>query len=298
MALLPTVTMLKLFKILHLEPTDACNAACPQCAREIDMSFDKSKSHHLTVEQIQSLVSTNIIKNLDKMFMCGDYGDPAAGKHTLDIYRYFRSINSEIVLGMNTNGGIKSTEWWVELANIMSNTNDYVVFSIDGLQDTNHIYRVNVNWNKVIENAQAFISAGGSAHWDMLVFEHNQHQVDQCEQLSRTLGFKWFRAKVSKRHDIAPIEFLNMPIGWKDPVVKKGEIKCEALATSSRYISADGRIFPCCYLGTTTNTIEKFDQIQTSWQSNSPEKTCSDVCQTNEYGSSFTNQWQREVKLK
>ena len=133
------VMMLKPFKILHLEPTDACNAACPQCAREIDSSFDKSALHHLTVDQIQSLIPDNIIKGLDKMFMCGDYGDPAAGKHTLDIYRYFRSINPDITLGMNTNGSIRSSGWWTELAEIMCGTNDYVVFSIDGLNDTNHM---------------------------------------------------------------------------------------------------------------------------------------------------------------
>ena len=34
-------------KILHLEPTDACNAACPQCSRETDTTFDKNNLHQM-----------------------------------------------------------------------------------------------------------------------------------------------------------------------------------------------------------------------------------------------------------
>ena len=33
----------------------------------------------------------------------------------------------------------------------------------------------------------------------MVIFEHNKHQVDQCRQLSKTLGFKSFLARNSDR---------------------------------------------------------------------------------------------------
>ena len=285
-------------KILHLESTDACNAACPQCGRETDTTFDKNNLHHLTVEQIKSIVDVDTIRNLNKMFMCGNYGDPAAGKHTLEIYRYFRSINPTITLGMNTNGGLRSTDWWKELAGILNQPQDYVVFSIDGLEDTNHIYRVNVNWTKVLENTKAFIDAGGSAHWDMLVFEHNQHQVGRAEYLAKEIGFTWFRAKVSKRHSQTPILFLHPPVGWKDPVVSEGHIECHALKESSIYVSAKGTVYPCCWLGyTTEHTIETFDSIQASW-ADRPLKICSDTCRQTKLGTSFTNQWQKEIDFQ
>ena len=34
-----------------------------------------------------------------------------------------------------------------------------VDFNIDGLEDTNHLYRRNTDFNKIINNAQAFIGA-------------------------------------------------------------------------------------------------------------------------------------------
>jgi len=285
-------------RVLHIEPTDACNAACPQCARETDTTFNKTDLHHLTVEQIKNLVSEDTIRNLEKMFMCGDYGDPAAGKHTLEIFQYFRSINPNITLGMNTNGGLRNVDWWQELAGILIQPRDYVVFSIDGLEDTNHIYRINVKWSKVLENVQAFISAGGSAHWDMLVFNHNEHQVDSAEELANNLGFSWFRAKVSKRHTVTPISFLGFPAGWKDPVVTAGSIECHALKESSLYISAKGIIYPCCWMGISENSIDKFDSIQKSWTDGKPNNICATTCTKNLVGTSFTNQWQREVEFQ
>lgn len=295
------IPMLMLPKILHLESTDACQAACPQCAREFDTSFDKNNLHHLTVDQINKLLIPGTIKQLDKMYMCGDYGDPAAGKYTLEIYKHFRSLNSNITLGMNTNGGIRTTDWWEKLAQILNRDQDYVIFSLDGLEDTNHIYRVNVNWQRVMENVQAFISAGGNAHWDMLVFEHNEHQVEECEQLARELGFKWFRAKVSRRFDFVPmtVDFLHPPKGWKEPDVVEGTIKCQAINEESLYISAQGTLFPCCYLGATEFNISKFDDIQQSWTTDNPNYICKSTCMSSETSNSeFISQWQREIKLK
>jgi MoaA/NifB/PqqE/SkfB family radical SAM enzyme len=286
-------------RILHIEPTDACNAACPQCARETNQTFDKNDLHHLTVDQIKKIVDEDTIHQLSKIYMCGNYGDPAAGKHTLEIYRYFRKINPSITLGMNTNGGLRNIGWWNDLGQLLNTQKDYVVFSIDGLADTNHIYRINVDYQKVINNARSFIKTGGRAHWEMLVFEHNQHQVDQAQELAKELGFKWFRAKVSRRFNIQPIAFLNPPSGWQDPSVEKGMISCQALEESVVYVSARGLVYPCCWLGhTQTKTIDKFASIQKSWDTEMPYKVCADTCTKNVIGTSFTNQWQREVEFQ
>lgn len=282
-------------RVVHLEPTDVCQLACPQCARETDPAFDKHRKHHLTVDQIAKHLTEDVISGLDKMFMCGDYGDPAAGQHTLDIYRHFRKINPGITLGMNTNGGLQTTFWWYELAKILSKETDYVVFSIDGLEDTNHVYRKNINWPKLMANVESFIAAGGRAHWDMLVYRHNQHQVDACAKLAKDMGFQWFRAKVSRRPFTRGLDF---PLGWRSIDSTPGPISCHALKEQSLYIDSQGKISPCCWLGNRAqiDSID-FDSIQASWQTDQPHamcrKTCSIVDRTQ-----FDQQWQREVNLK
>jgi len=287
---------LRRIKVLHLEPTDVCQAACPLCARETDPAFDRKKQHHLTVLHIQKHFSDRVISGLDKVFMCGVYGDPAAAKHTLDIYRWFRQLNPNITLGMNTNGAIQNTFWWHELGKIFNQPRDYVVFSIDGLADTNATYRRGVDWHKLMANADAYISAGGSAHWDMLVYRHNQHQVEECEQLARDMGFSWFRAKVSKR-DVLD-SGLQMPMGWKVPTVTHGPIKCHALDEKSAYIDARGRLSPCCWIGGSQfNVIQDIQQVKVTWKTSTPNTICQSVCSHDNTGSSFLNQWQREIEF-
>lgn len=282
-------------KVLHLEPTDVCQAACPLCARETDPDFRKDRQHHLDMHKIAKVFNDEQIAKLDKMFMCGNYGDPAAGKYTLDIYRAFRSINPNIVLGMNTNGGIQTSFWWHELGKILNQPQDYVVFSIDGLSDTNSVYRKNVNWNKVMTNAEAFISAGGSAHWDMLVYKHNQHQVDAAEQLARDMGFKWFRAKVSRR---GFTDRLEAPSSWVVPNIQSTKVNCHALNEQSTYIDSQGNLSPCCWLGARQkNFISDFEEIQNSWSSIQPNLICLNTCGTQDSNTNFNNQWQREVEL-
>ena len=286
-------------KVLHLESTDICQASCPLCLRETDMSFDKNARNILTVDDIKSLIDTNIIKNLDKMFMCGTYGDPAANKHSIEIYEYFRSINPDIVLGMNTNGAIQNTNWWHQLGQVMCKPQDYVVFSIDGLEDTNHVYRRGVNWQKLIENAESYISTGASAHWDMLIYEHNEHQVDMCKQLAKDMGFSWFRAKVSKRkHNI---EWLQPPKSYKlDNAVKTNQIKCSSTQEQSIYISADKRLFPCCWLANDNEyPLTKYAEIASTWNTDSCVPKCKKNCGIVEYQTNnFENQFRIEEQLR
>jgi hypothetical protein len=171
---------------------------------------------------------------------------------------------------------------------------DYCVFSIDGLEDTNQIYRRNVNWAKLISNATAFIAAGGSAHWDMLVFKHNQHQVEACEQLARDMGFKWFRAKVSKRPLVSRLEW---PRNYQAQSFD-GAIKCHAQQEKSAYIDACGRLSPCCWLGSSQTTfVNDIKEVSVTWKTDNPHSTCQSTCSSNKNKTTFTDQWQRETQL-
>lgn len=296
-------------KVLHVEPTTVCNASCPQCHREDPRFYvhDRDKCE-IELEQIKQLFEKKFIEQLEKMFMCGNFGEPAAARDTLEIYKYFRSYNNNITLGMNTNGSVRNTHWWKSLAETFNQPFDYVVFSIDGLEDTNPVYRKNTSWNKILENAQSFISNGGSAHWDMLVYEHNEHQVDACERLARELGFTWFRAKVSKRFYESPVEFLNPPKGYHLPNVtttKNGPISCHALNEKSVYLAANGRLLPCCWFGAETFTLDlEAEHLLSDWNllvnswNQTPHRICNNTCTPDPDGTSFSKQWKIEKQLR
>jgi MoaA/NifB/PqqE/SkfB family radical SAM enzyme len=323
--------MFNIIKTLHFEPTSRCNAACPQCARyTIDGDVNPNiQLTDLTLSDIQQYLPVEFIQSLDKMFMCGNFGDPTVAKQCKEIVEYFKSTNPTIAIGMNTNGSTRTTEWWSSLGSILSNEKDYVVFSLDGLEDTNHIYRRNTNWQKIIENAKAFINSGGNAHWDMLVFDHNEHQIEEAKQLAKDLGFKWFRYKVSRRFNSIPILNLNKPKNFDATVNFTDKISCHAMNEQSIYLDAHGHLLPCCFIGNdvystydekskqelhdSMQDLSKFNiktndfgdilnhkfygDIMRSWDNN-PYKVCSKSCRITDNKNVFSNQWRGEFNLK
>jgi MoaA/NifB/PqqE/SkfB family radical SAM enzyme len=293
---MPDIFRFQNVKIVHLEPTTNCNAACPQCLR----TRTEFEPNELSLEDVKLLFTPDVLMQLEKIYMCGNYGDPASARQTLEMYEYFISVNTNLTLGMNTNGGIRFPDWWTRLAKVMNKPNDYVVFSIDGLEDTNHLYRRNVRWSKVMDNAKAFIDAGGSAHWDMLVFEHNKHQVDEAHKLAKDMGFNWFRAKVSRRFNRFPVDGISQPIEFNDTKVLEGHIECSAMKENSIFVDASGKVFPCCWQvegNYQPNIVQWFYDLSENWNNN-PDTVCKKSCLKNTTGTTFTNQWYREVEIK
>lgn len=235
-------------KIIHFEPTSKCNASCPMCARNINGEGCTVDLADLSFTHFQTYCTSNLV-DLEKIFFCGSVGDPCADNNLLRKIGWIKSIRPDVVVGINTNGSIRNPFWWTQLAQLLIGVYDYVVFSIDGLEDTNHIYRTGVRWDKIMENAKAFIDAGGSAHWDMLVFQHNAHQVEECKQLADTMGFTWFRSKETDRWDQFTFEHLE-PANKHNYIDYNSidTILCERNIENSTYVDYKGNEFPCCHI--------------------------------------------------
>jgi len=187
------VTSFDYFKVdeYQLEITTYCNAACPQCPRNI--SGGSVNPHlplcHLSRQTIDRAFTPELCGRTRQIFFCGSYGDPIVHPDFLDILRDFRNKNPTLWLYIHTNGGVHDTAWWTELAEIL-NGYGKIDFGIDGLEDTNHLYRRGVKFDKAINNAQAFIQAGGKAQWNYIVFKHNEHQIETARLLSEVIGFE------------------------------------------------------------------------------------------------------------
>ena len=176
-------------RTVHLEITQRCQAACPMCDRNENGGADNRHitNAELSFEDCQAIFPTAFIEQLDTMYMCGNLGDPIVARDSLEVFDYFRQNNNKMWLSMNTNAGAKSTDWWRELARVYGRMGA-VIFSVDGLRDTNHLYRQNVVWDNVERNMKAFIDAGGRARWDFIIFGHNEHQVEEAEALAKEWG--------------------------------------------------------------------------------------------------------------
>jgi MoaA/NifB/PqqE/SkfB family radical SAM enzyme len=251
-------------KDIHLEITSKCQAKCPMCPRRISGGPINPfiKLDEITLGVFKQWFEPNFIKQLESLFMCGNLGDPIISKDTLEIYQYLRELNPNIRLAMHTNGSARDPDWWQRLAQLKVK----VTFGIDGLVDTHHLYRISTDFNKIIENAQAFISAGGVAKWHMLVFAHNEHQIEQCRTMSKDMGFVDFSIKHTSRfkqdylqviddlgrptHRIKPTQTsLDMiPLAEAAQKEVKPHIVCKAQKYKQLYVSACGNVSPCCWL--------------------------------------------------
>ena len=85
-------------KTIHLEITDKCNAACPMCARNINGGEDNPQlpGTELSLDDVKKIFPPQFIAQLDRMYMCGNYGDPVVARDTLEVFKYFRSNNPRI----------------------------------------------------------------------------------------------------------------------------------------------------------------------------------------------------------
>ena len=237
-------------KEIHIEPTSLCNAECPQCARNV-LGEGLNPNIHLNsldIDFFERTFDKDNLKNINKIFFCGNVGDPCATPDLLKILQYLKIQKKDLVLGLNTNASLKRPEWFAQLGKILSGPLDYVVFSIDGLEDTNHIYRRNTNFKKIMDNARAYIATGSSAHWDMLVFEHNRHQVEECKERAREMGFNWFRSKATDRWDIYPQSVIKPAEHHEDVDYTTAQPECEKDRDSSIFLDYTGQWWPCCHM--------------------------------------------------
>jgi MoaA/NifB/PqqE/SkfB family radical SAM enzyme len=184
--------------MIHVELSTFCNANCPACPRYFPGSTvvrSGLETTSVSLQQFETWFDEDIVKQIKHWRFCGTHGDPMMAKDVIDIIEYIFSTNSSAEISINTNGGMRSIVDWEYLGKISYEHKLKMIFSIDGLKDTNHIYRRNVLWNSLIDNVTAFINSGGHAVWEFLKFRHNENQIDEAKELSKKLGFRQFVLK-------------------------------------------------------------------------------------------------------
>ncbi len=265
---------------IHMEVSSLCNARCPMCLRNVSggQTNPQLPQTELRLTDIQGFFSSDFIRQLKRIYFCGNYGDPILARDLIPILEHLRSLSPQIRLQLFTNGSLKESDFWVALAKLGVE----IHFGIDGLGETHSLYRRNTDFEKIITNAKSFIDAGGSAHWDFIVFRHNEHQVQEAEAFSKKLGFRSFRAKktgrffsnrageVKTKQEVLKSDgsfdyFLEMPSGehLNDSLKKEAHliekygsferylnqtpVSCKVAEEKSLYVSAEGLVFPCCW---------------------------------------------------
>ena len=280
-------------RAVHVELTSNCQASCPMCARNYHGGLENPDLivQDLDINFFKKIFSKDFLNQLHTITMCGNFGDPIIHKDLIPIIEYIVEGNSDIRIDLHTNGSARSITWWEKLAKALPK--DHLVqFGIDGLEDTHHLYRVGTSFTKILENAKAFISAGGLARWNFITFKHNEHQLDQARTLAKELRFDSFYEKQTSRfignpwfdvldkngivtHKLeGPKEQKLIFVDRKTvenykEVMKQAVIKCEVEQAKSVYVDALGYLWPCCFVGAVPYIHVKPEQLVYDFQTES-----------------------------
>ena len=259
---------------VHLEISTRCNAACPECPRNfrgVDI-VDTYPVCDMSLDQAKQIFTVPFLQQLEQVLINGNYGDFITARDGLEIVEYFVAANPRLKIIISTNASGRPHIW-----RQLGELGVEVQFRIDGLADTHHLYRQYTNFELILENALKFIQAGGRAVWAMIKFDHNKHQISQAEILSKSMGFKRFELVDAGRdttvvftrdkrlsHMIGnyqgPTDYdllydqYQQYISDPDVTLKKVQIQertinCYSKQNREIYVSANGEIYPCCWLG-------------------------------------------------
>lgn len=252
---------------VQLEISSMCNALCLGCQRVDTSTFNGVNAgiptkEIISLSTIESLFKSSSMQHVSKIEFCGTIDEPLMHPQFLEILDLLYSINKDYDIVIHTNGSLRPKVFWETLADKLNVFKRHMVFfSIDGLEDTNHIYRQNTDFNKIIKNAQAFNNRGGTSTWQFIVFPWNAHQVEDAKILSKQYKFSQFRERNDRSgvtedglDYIQQLQQKNIP----KPVEQKTrdyskfdnmEISCFSQEDNMMFVSYDSKLWPCCFFG-------------------------------------------------
>jgi len=273
----------------HIELNNICNAFCPQCQRNVVNKDNKVISREglndseLSLNEYKCIFDKEFYSNFklhEKLFN-GNISEPIASSNILEILDYALHMQDSTFIRIHTNGSLKTKDFWKDLAVTLKNYSHGVTFGLDGLSDTHSHYRINTNFEKIIENAKTFIEYGGGAKWQFIVFEHNEHQIDEARKYAKKIGFKNFETlythrfmrdskknltyflpnnkiftlKEAKKYEIEK----NYKKILQENTNNKTSISCWSKNSNYFYLDYQGNVSPCCFISTSYNFSKKWN---------------------------------------
>ncbi len=272
-----------LYKV-HWEITDLCNLKCPMCPRTDILNHcqpvKEIQNTQFFLDDVKKFFPDKLLKKIKRIDFCGNFGDPCIAQDFYEICE-FLVANYGITLMVSTNGTMRNPSWWKKMGALLADTGSWFELHIDGLRDTNHLYRIGANWNKIMENTKAFIAGGARADWHYILFKHNQHQVDQAHMMAHQMGFKHFvptdsgrfpdegkyrylhpngdwanleQATISVRHEIkhlATAAASDCTLSPKNNPASSNSINgitCKSASLNRFFLDSRGYVTPCCWV--------------------------------------------------
>ena len=235
---------------LHIETTTRCTLACPACPRTIwnDVVKRPVNKVDLDVDLLERFLDCEGASQITQFFLCGDYGDSI---YYPDLLKFIRKFRDQVCFQIVTNGSRQTKKFWQALSDEL-NEHDSVVFSIDGLEDTNHLYRINSDWNSIMQGLDIMVKGPAQVHWKTIVFGFNYDKLDKIKALAAAKGAAFHAVKTHRYGNeslIPPQQFVEINHLYKEEFNDNHQIEIEPRCESdAKIVTADGYLLPCDWI--------------------------------------------------
>lgn len=224
--------------------TTKCNSHCYFCMKEeFKRDYNFTENIDLPIEGIKTIIDQGI----KDIHLCGNRGESLFHPNINEIIDLIKSNGCKFE--MNTNGGRFDTNWWYDLGQKMEE-HDEVVFALDGLKDSHEYYR-DTKWIQVYNNMKAFIKGGGNAIWQMIVFKHNENQINLVKDIAKSIGCRntWIinSRNYNKKYQRPTRTYKKTKTDIFNTSTGNHNIKCKFFNGKRVYIDVHGKVWPCCY---------------------------------------------------
>jgi MoaA/NifB/PqqE/SkfB family radical SAM enzyme len=238
---------------MHIEPTSRCTLACPACPRtwfsdQFNRPFPKQD---LDLDQFEKFLDCEAGHSVSHFTLNGNHGDPIYYPDLLNMIDRFRSRSFKI----STNGSFQKPNFWHALSERLQPC-DTVLFSIDGLEHNNHLYRRNSDWDSIMQGLNIMVNSSARIIWKSLIFSYNVDDIEKIKALAISCGAEFVVESTSRFGDesLKPEEkFIDTSRLYKHNL---DTIHIEPQCSTQEYVSADGYYWPCCLI-TSMFTLHK-----------------------------------------
>ena len=241
---------------ISFEPTTSCNLRCPECPSGLRAFTRPTGMLHKdffkeTIDQLHK----------ELMYLVFYFqGEPYLNPDFLEMVKYASS--KKIYTATSTNAHYLND---ANAKRTVESGLDRLIISIDGTtQETYQQYRVGGNLKKVLEGAANIVkwkrelkSKTPFIIFQFLVVRHNEHQIEEVQQLAKEIGVDQLRLKTAQVYDYQNDPNRLIPTIAKYSRYKKNKNGVHAFKGNNAnhcwrlwhdpVITWDGAVVPCCF---------------------------------------------------
>lgn len=269
---------------INVEISSRCNAGCPQCDRtNVDTGAAEEwiGEEAWTLDFFKHCFPPDVVSHIKKFVICGKNGEPISNPHFSEICGYIID-NSNALIDVNTNGSLKSEEWWWNLG-IKCGERLKMTFAIDGCtQEMHEYYRVNTKLQKILDNMETLASTPAKIETFTVLFKHNIDHYEEIRQMCFDRGSMHHKHIESTRFPVeSPIlmefntrsgerrilervteefggvidedrmrKFRPVNLQYKKREMENLDITCESIEGKALNMLINSQVYPCCYIST------------------------------------------------